>query len=69
MHYTTQTQPSQHMDNEGGITKLAQEITTPRQTMGIDMNIVLAYNELRASSQQTILHKWVLGHADDKKER
>ena len=56
------------MDNEGGLTKIAQEITTPRQTMGTDMDIVLAYNKLRESSQHTILPKWVMGHADEKKK-
>jgi len=58
----------QYMDNEGGLTKIAQEITTPRQMMGTDMDIVLAYNKLRESSRHTILPKWVMGHADEKKK-
>ena len=56
------------MDNKGGITKIAQEITTPLQMMGTDMDIVLAYNKLRKSSLHTILPKWVMGHADEKKK-
>ena len=56
------------MDNEGGLTKLGQEITTPGQTMATDMDLVLAYKKLRADTHHTVHHQWVLGHADEKKK-
>ena len=35
------------MNNEGGIEKLSRPITCPSQTMDIDMDIVMAYNQSR----------------------
>ena len=45
---------TQGMDNEGGIETLAQPITNPRQTMGIDMNVVMTYNKLREERKHQI---------------
>jgi ribonuclease HI len=60
---------TQRMDNEGGIKKLEQPIIRPSQTMDTDMDIVMAYNELREKSKHRISHKWVMGHADEKREK
>ena len=45
-----------------------KSISTPSQTMGTDMDIVMAYHKLRDESKHTVRGEWVLGHADDKKK-
>ena len=57
------------MDNEGGIKNFSQPITHPSQTMDTDMDIVMAYNQLCDKSIHNISHEWVMGHADDKREK
>ena len=58
----------QRMDNEGGLISLAKPIRAPRDTMRTDMDLVMAYNELRDNSKHVITHEWVMGHADVKKK-
>ena len=48
------------MDNEGGLISLAKPIRAPRDTMRTDMDLVMAYNELRDNSQHVITHEWVM---------
>ena len=56
------------MDCEAGLKTIAQPIYTPRQTMGTDMDVVLAYNKLKKESKHTIRGQWVMGHTDIKKK-
>ena len=53
------------MDNEGRLKKLSQSITRPSQPMDTDMDIVMAYNQLRDKTIHKISHEWVMGHADE----
>ena len=48
---------TQRMDNEGSIDKLAHPIIKPNQTMETDMDIVMAYNELKERSKHCISHE------------
>ena len=57
------------MDNEGSIDKLAHPIIKPNQTMETDMDIVMAYNELKERSKHCISHEWVMGHAYTKRDK
>jgi hypothetical protein len=56
------------MDCKGGLTKLDERITNPRQTMAADMDIVMAYQQLERSTPHTLQRQWVMGHADVKKK-
>ena len=56
----------QQKDDKGGIKKLSQPITHPSQTMDTNMDIVVAYNQLRDKSIHKISHEWVMDHADKK---
>ena len=59
----------QQKDDKGGIKKLSQPINHQSQTMDTDMDIVMAYNQLRDKSIHKISHEWVMGHADEKREK
>ena len=56
------------MDWKGGLTKLEAEIYKPRQTIDTDTDIVMAYKLLLRNTKHTVIHRWVLGHADEKKK-
>lgn len=49
----------QRMDNEGGLITLVKPIRAPRYTMRTDMDLVMAYNELRENSKHVVTHEWV----------
>ena len=50
------------------MTKLEKEIFRPVNTMSTDMDLVLVYKKLIKESKHTIVLKWVIGHADEKKK-
>ena len=56
------------MDNKAGLNTLDTPITFPSQTMGTDMDITLAYQQLRSTSKHDVEVKWVMGHTDRKKK-
>jgi len=59
---------TQRMDCKGGLDKIEAPIYTPKDTMGSDMDIVMAYKALQDQSKHTVSHEWVMGHADEKKK-
>jgi len=58
----------QCMDCNGGLTKLEKDIYNPSHTMSTDMDLVLVYKKLIKDSKHTIILKWVLGQAEEKKK-
>jgi hypothetical protein len=57
-----------HMDCEGGLKKLGCKISKPSETMDTDMDIVMAFNQLRKETQHDITTEWFMGHAMEKKK-
>ena len=49
------------------LTKIKKEIYKLSHTMSTDLDLVLAYEKLVEESKHIIVQKWVLGHADEKK--
>ncbi len=60
---------TQYMDCKGGLKALQRPISRPKDTMETDMDIVLAYQQLRRQSKHRIDHAWVMGHAPEKKQK
>ena len=48
---------------------MSQPITRPSQIMDTDMDIVMAYNELREKSKHKVRLEWVMGHPDEKRDK
>ena len=61
----------QRMDSQSGIETLQREISSPRDTMEPEMDIVLAYKHLISCIEQQerrVHQQWVRGHADRREE-
>ena len=59
---------TQWMDCKAGLDKIEAPVYGPRDTMGTDMDIVMAYHALKEKSKHTVSHDWVMGHAKEKKK-
>ena len=57
----------QYTDCKYGLTKTKNEIYKPSHTMSIDLDLVLAYEKVVEESKHIMVQKWVLVHADEKK--
>ncbi|KAL7536722.1 hypothetical protein ACHAWF_007008 [Thalassiosira exigua] len=58
----------QYMDCKAGLVTLEQPLFKPSQTMAPDMDVVMAYRDLRSRIEHSIQAEWVMGHADTKKK-
>ena len=56
------------MDCEGAPTKLETPIYAPKQTMGTDMDLILAYQKMWEETKHTVSIKWVMGHVSIKRK-
>ena len=58
----------QYMDCKAGLETLEQPLFKPSQTMAPDMDVVMAYRDLRSRIKHSLQAEWVMGHADTKKK-